>query len=330
MGEFVFDFAFARAYEQHGLHYYPKWVSMTPFTPATVSHLKCAPGVDRSQMLSKLMGALTQLPSSLSSLHALFISDADREVFLSHGFIERIDCQFHWHNEGYTDFETYLQTFSADKRKKTKRERRRIQELGIHCVWQRSDELTYEQWQAVYALKRDTFLRHGHEPYIPLDFFWLLKDAKPDLLWVNGAYRDGELIAAAIFFKDQDTLYGRYWGSHELINSLHFEVCYHQGIEFCITHKLKHFEPGTQGEHKIARGFNPTFTHSAHYFKDERFMHAIADYFAKEREGVIAYADRVRNHLPFKQLSRTEADAMTDVMAELTHLNPVDSSIQSE
>lgn len=316
MGEFVFDHAFARAYAERGLPYYPKLVSMIPCTPLTVprqwvaADVECAPLVTSVPQVLKALtqhkdtdssvghGATTRAP--VSSVHALFLPESELSAYHAAGFAHRMDCQFHWHNQSYQDFDHYLNSFTADKRKKAKRERRRIAEMGITLHWRRADDLSDDDWAHIYTLKRLTFLRHGHEPYLPLEFFLLVRERAPDTLWVNLAYHRTDLVAAAIFFKSADTLYGRYWGAIDAIHSLHFEVCYHQGIEFCIQQGLQRFEPGTQGEHKITRGFTPTLTHSMHYFGEPLFQEAALDYFQRERAAVRAYQSEATHHLPFK------------------------------
>jgi len=301
MGEFVFDFAFARAYQQQQLDYYPKLLSMVPCTPVTVPRVLVADPTQAAALHQQALQILRQAtPNAASSAHVLFLPESELAAYRDAGFLHRQDCQFHWFNQGYADFDHYLTTFTAQKRKKTKRERRRIEEMGIRLEWRRSDDLSDADWQRVYALKRLTFLRHGHEPYLPERFFTLVKERCPDACWVNLAHHGSELLAAAIFFKSHDTLYGRYWGATEAVHSLHFEVCYHQGIEFCIAHRLARFEPGTQGEHKIARGFTPTLTHSMHYFGEPAFQAAARHYFAQERQAVEQYQHSAQELLPFK------------------------------
>lgn len=315
MGEFVFDFAFARAYEQHGLAYYPKLLTMVPFTPATQPHLLIDASLPREQVCPQILSILKQsvarsdATSTFSSLHANFLTESERDIFVKAGFADRIDCQYHWHNADYRDFDDYLDTFKSEKRKKAKRERRRVLEMGIELRWQRADELSEAEWSRIFALKRQHFLRHGHEPYLSLEFFLLVRAAQPELLWVNVARLNDEIIAMAICFNSNNTLYGRYWGAMDDIHSLHFEVCYHQGIEFCIQNRLMRFEPGTQGQHKIARGFVPTLTHSAHWFNHAGFRGAAEDYFSQEQAQVREYAALIESHQPFKQQRPDEYQA---------------------
>jgi hypothetical protein len=222
------------------------------------------------------------------------VADLDRS-----GLILRRDCQFHWYNQGYDSFDAFLATFTAEKRKKAKRERRRVAEAGIEFDTLHGAQMSTSLWRTVYAFYADTFHRHGHEPYLNLDFFKRIAAAMPDALMLKVARIGAEPIAVAIFFVGSDALYGRYWGAGGNFHSLHFEACYYQGIEYCIEHGLQRFEPGTQGEHKVPRGFVPTLTHSAHYIADSRFAAAIRDYARREARGVDNYAAAVNEHVPY-------------------------------
>lgn len=301
-GEFVFDFAWAQAYARSGLEYYPKLVVAVPFTPAAGPRLLVHTQRPQSETRDAIVKALRaqERASACSSTHALFIEDADREALQALGWLMRRDCQFHWSNRGYASFDDYLATFTADKRKKAKRERRRVLEAGLRFETWYGDGLDRARLDRVYALHRDTFLRHGHEPYLTRAFFDEICRTMGDALVVKAAMLDGEAVACAIFFRSGDTLYGRYWGAAADLHSLHFETCYHQGIEFCIEHRLARFEPGTQGEHKVSRGFEPTYTWSAHHVADQRFRAAIGEYLSREGLAVDAYADEIREHVPFR------------------------------
>ena len=302
-GEFVFDWSWARAYTQAGLDYYPKLVSMPPFTPATGQRLLVAPGVDASTTRQALARAIVDhaREHSLSSAHAVFVTETDRDVLRENGFLLRQDCQFHWHNRGYGSFEEVLATFRADKRKKALRERRRVREGGVTYRTLSGGEISDPLWDIVFAFSARTFAMHGHEHYLNAAFFKTLSRTLPEAIVVKLAMLQDTPIAAAICFRSHDTLYGRYWGAAANFDSLHFETCYFQGIEYCIEHGLQHFEPGTQGEHKVARGFEPTATWSAHWIADPRFRRAIDDYLTEEREAVDQYAENVREHVPFKR-----------------------------
>ena len=301
-GEFVFDFGWAQAYTRIGRRYYPKLTIAVPFTPATGARLLIRPDRQRAQLAPQLIAAIeTQVrASSLSSVHALFLTEADRSDFSDADWLLRRDCQFHWHNRGYADFEGDLASFTAEKRKKARRERRRVAEAGIEFQTLSGEELDEGLLDVIYAFHRDTFLRHGHEPYLTRGFFGEIARTLGSALMVKLALYAGRPVAAAIFFCSPEALYGRYWGAAAEFHSLHFEACYHQGIEFCIEHGIRRFEPGTQGEHKVARGFEPTLTWSAHRIPDARFRDAIRDYLEREGEAIDQYAAEVREHVPYR------------------------------
>lgn len=301
-GEFVFDFAWAQAYSRSGLEYYPKLVVAVPFTPASGARLLVHEHHPPLEVRHAIVTALhaQERASACSSTHALFVQEADRDAFQALGWLTRRDCQFHWSNRGYASFDDYLATFTADKRKKAKRERRRVADTGLRFETWTGDALDRTRLDRVYALHRDTFLRHGHEPYLTRAFFDEICRTMGDALVVKAAMLAGEAVACAIFFRSRDTLYGRYWGAAAELHSLHFETCYHQGIEYCIEQGLARFEPGTQGEHKVSRGFEPAYTWSAHHVADERFRAAIGEYLSREGLAVEAYADEIREHVPFR------------------------------
>jgi uncharacterized protein len=301
-GEFVFDFAWAEAYARAGVRYYPKLVAATPFTPAEGPRLLRHPGAPAEATLAALRSGLeaAALELSASSVHVQFPRAAESAALASGGWLERIDCQFHWRNEGYADFEDYLASFTAEKRKKVRRERRRVAEAGIGFRWCAGESLSDREWREVYALHEATFHRHGHTPYLTLAFFRELAQRMPGALRLALAEKGGEIVATAICFASPDTLYGRYWGAAGEYHSLHFEACYYQGIAYAIDSGLKRFEPGAQGEHKLARGFRPTLTHSAHYIRDRRFASAIARYLDEERLAIRRYVEVAGEHLPYR------------------------------
>ena len=302
-GEFVFDFSWAQAYTGAGRRYYPKLTIAVPFTPATGSRLLVRPDADVAAVTRRLVKDIETFASShsISSVHALFLDEPARAAFEESGWLIRRDCQFHWTNHGYSSFDTYLETFTADKRKKAKRERRRVAEAGIHFETRLGKDLDEKTLDQVYTFHRDTFLRHGHEPYLTREFFTEAARNLGDALMVKIAVAGRKPVAAAIFFWSAQALYGRYWGSSADYHSLHFETCYHQGIDFCIERGIQRFEPGTQGEHKVSRGFEPTLTWSAHYIANRQFRDAIADYLNREGQSVDAYAEEVQAHVPYKQ-----------------------------
>jgi hypothetical protein len=309
-GEFVFDWSWAKAYSQAHLDYYPKLVSMTPFTPAPSPRLLLAPGCDPIQVRRSLVAALLEYAraESLSSAHLLFTTEAEREPLTDAGFLWRKDCQFHWHNRGYSTFADFIGTFRAEKRKKALRERRRVEEGGVRFLTLSGSEMTASLWDVVFAFSASTFEMRGHEHYLSAEFFKAISAALPDLIMVKIALHQERPIAAAIFFRSADTLYGRYWGAAANFDSLHFETCYYQGIEYCIEQGLSRFEPGTQGEHKIARGFEPTETWSAHWIADPRFRRALAEHLAQEREAIDGYIASVQEHVPYRKKGLATGD----------------------
>lgn len=300
-GEFVFDWAWARAYEQAGIDYYPKLVSAVPFTPAPSRRLLLA-DADDTGAAAILIGAAIKLAeeTECSSVHVLFPEPAEVDMLREAGLHVRKDCQFHWHNKGYSDFDDFLASFSAKKRKKAKRDRRKVAEAGITFRRLRGADLDAQLWETVYRLISITFMRRGSLPYFTPAFFLQVTRHLPNNVLVVLAEKDGIAVAAAVFFESDDVLYGRYWGSDGWYDALHFETCYHQGIEYCIDTGKRLFEPGTQGEHKISRGFTPAETWSAHWLKQPEFFDAIGDYLDRERRHIERYMDAVDNHSPYK------------------------------
>jgi uncharacterized protein len=305
-GEFVFDFSWAQAYAQHGLAYYPKLVIGVPFTPASGARLLIRPGVDATKARSVLIESIRHFAEArnFSSIHALFVADDDRVAFANHGWLARHDVQFHWHNAGYRDFDHYLESFTAEKRKKARRERRRVAEDGVTFETLLGTSLDRAALDEIHDLHRDTFLRHGHEPYLTPRFFRAMPEALGDRFMVKRAKCRGETVAAAVFFWSGEALYGRYWGARGEHHSLHFETCYHQGIDFCIERGIGRFEPGTQGEHKVSRGFVPAHTWSMHWIVDSRFRAAIGEFLAREGAHMDEYAREIDTHVPYRDARR--------------------------
>jgi predicted N-acyltransferase len=302
-GEFVFDWSWADAYERAGLRYYPKLVASVPFTPATGERLLVRGESDFGAVAGLLLDALRDLLSDLgaSSAHVLFPTDAQRRYLASNGFLSRKSCQFHWHNDNYRDFEDFLSRFSSSKRKKARRERRKVAEAGIRFQHLRGDEPSEADWDAIFDFYSRTFLRRGQLPYLNRAAFDELARTMPESMVIILARHRGQPIASAICFRDERTFYGRYWGSLADFDSLHFETCYYQGIEYCIREGLQRFEPGTQGEHKIARGFTPSATWSSHWLADTEFSQAVAQYLRREQVHVDAYMEELSQHLPYRR-----------------------------
>jgi predicted N-acyltransferase len=297
-GEFVFDWSWAQAYEQAGLDYYPKLVSAVPFTPAPSPRLLVAD----DDLIPELVGAARQLAidEGHSSFHVLFPAESELRHWQDGGLQLRKDCQFHWHNRNYTSFDDFLATFSSVKRKKARRDRRRVREQGISFRRFKGHETDAAIWKDVYELISVTFLRRGSMPYFSFDFFLEISQRLPDNILVIVAEKDRIPVAAAVFYDTENALYGRYWGADARYNALHFETCYYQGIDYCIEHKRRHFEPGTQGEHKLSRGFVPVTTWSAHWLAHPEFFSAVERYLETEARHVDFYMDALTSHSPYK------------------------------
>jgi uncharacterized protein len=305
-GEFVFDFSWAQAYAKYGLAYYPKLVLGVPFTPVSGERLLIRPDLDAATTRAELITATREFAESrgLSSIHGLFVSETDRAAFDAAGWLSRRDVQFHWINHGYRNFDHYLESFTAEKRKKARRERRRVIEDGIEFDTLHGSELTDAMVDEAFDLHRHTFLRNRNEPYLTRDCFRQLPKVMGDSFMIKRARRGRETAAVAVFFRGRDGLFGRYWGAYEQHHSLHFETCYHQGIEYCIENGIPRFESGAQGEHKVARGFAPATTWSTHWIVDPRFRAAIADYLQREGEDRDDYARLVSAHVPYRDARR--------------------------
>jgi predicted N-acyltransferase len=306
-GEFVFDFAWAQAYAQHGLAYYPKLVLGVPFTPATAPRLLVRPGLDVAAMRAALIRAIEEFATArgFSSVHGLFVHEDESRAFAAADWLPRSDVQFHWHNHDYRDYEHFLEGFTTKFRKNARRERRRVAEAGIRCETLLGPDIDAATADEICELHRVTFHRHGHESYLNHDFFRALPAALGEQFMVKRARLGAETVGVSVFYWNAEALYGRYWGSREHHDSLHFELCYHQGIDFCIERGIRRFEPGTGGDHKVSRGFVPAQTRSMHWIVDPRFRRAIADYLEREGTQVDRYADEVERHVPYRDLRRT-------------------------
>jgi uncharacterized protein len=300
-GEHVFDWAWAEAYSRSGLRYYPKLIAAIPFSPVTGPRLLCgsAAHADVAQLLIEGARSLADTLSA-SSLHWLFTDATDNEHLQRRGFLLREDCQFHWHNRGYRDFDDFLSAFTADKRKKVKRERRQVRDAGITTEIVTGESIMVEHWDRCYDFHSETIRRYGAIPFLTRRFFHLLGDSMPDRVLLVLARRRGKYIAGAFNLVGPDAIYGRYWGCAEEIPGLHFETCYYAAIEYAIAHGITRIEGGAQGEHKLARGFDPVITHSAHWLRHPRFFGAVAEFLERERASVAAYKDDRQRHAPYK------------------------------
>jgi predicted N-acyltransferase len=302
-GEFVFDWSWAHAYERNGLAYYPKLVSAIPYTPAPGARLLVADcqltDADVRNTLARGLLALAQ-ELAVSTLHCLFLQPKDQQALAECDLASRVGCQFHWHNHGYQHFDHFLGELNSKKRKNIRRERRLVAEAGLQLDTVPGAALSREDWVRVHALYRNTFERLGGVASFTLGFFQETARTLPEALIVTTARRHGDIIAAAILWRGDRVLYGRHWGCFEHHDALHFEACYYRGIEYCIANGLETFEPGAQGEHKVARGFLPVLTQSCHWVAHEGFRESIVDFVTRESPAVQAYAEEMREHSPYR------------------------------
>ncbi|MEJ2142169.1 MAG: GNAT family N-acetyltransferase [Gammaproteobacteria bacterium] len=302
-GEFVFDWAWADAYERSGLNYYPKLVASIPYTPATGNRLFIHPEYDHELIASTLINASIEHAEKLgvSSLHWLFPDEKDTRYFEYHpDFMMRLGCQFHWHNQGYENFEQYLATFRSSKRKKVRRERKYVREQEININVLSGNEISEEQWEKYYYFYASTFARKSGIPTFSKAFFQQIGETMPENIVLVMADYNNDYVAGAFNMRGEKSLFGRHWGCLAEFHSLHFEACYYQGLEYAIAHHLDRFEPGAQGEHKISRGFLPTETWSAHWIADQQFKEAISNFLEHEKSGMRHYIKELREHSPFK------------------------------
>ena len=302
-GEFVFDWAWADAYQQNGLRYYPKLVTSIPYTPATGPRLLIKDIENFKEISDVLINAVLQFAqqSQVSSFHCLFTNDRDTQYFKeNNNFMMRLGCQFHWSNNDYTSFSHYLEQLTSKKRKQIKRERRIVKEQDITFEILNGTTATDNHWDVYHRFYESTFERKSGMPTLSKDFFKeIARTMSENIVLVLAKHQD-EYVASAFNLKGTDTLYGRHWGCFEEFDNLHFEACYYQGLEYCIENGLKYFEPGAQGEHKIARGFMPTKTWSAHWIAHPQFRESIKNFLNHETSGMIDYIEELNGHSPFK------------------------------
>ena len=304
-GEYVFDHAWADAYERHGLAYYPKALVASPFTPVPGSRLLARTAADRQALLLALHQwcEAEQLPS----LHILFASPADLQACEHMGMLQRSQVQFHWHNQGWRDFDEFLSSLNQEKRKKIRQERRKVHDAGITFRAVRGPEMGPEDWALLLRCYQQTYWEHGNPPYLSPAFFEAMRIDMPDnwLLFVAEHQTQAigvSLIGLCLDAQGQpDVAYGRYWGALARVDCLHFEACYYQPIQWCIAHDVQRFEGGAQGEHKMARALLPTPTHSAHWLAHPDFSDAVERYLARESQGVSQYMDELQAHSPLKK-----------------------------
>ncbi len=297
-GEYVFDWAWAEAYQRHGLEYYPKLLAAVPFTPCSGGRLLARTSADKKILVDGLLNLAGQ--SDVSSLHVLFPNAEDHQLLADAGMMPRTSIQFHWQNAGYTHFDDFLATMSHDKRKKVKQERRKVSEAGITFRRLVGNEITSADWDFFVGCYNHTYQAHFSTPYLNRKFFGLIGERMPDNILLIVAEREGQPVASALNLFSEHTLYGRYWGALEFHSGLHFETCYYQALEFCIERGVQVFEGGAQGEHKLARGFLPVKCHSAHWLKHPQFARAVEDFLRRESGGIERHVNELSESSPFK------------------------------
>ncbi|MDK4733790.1 GNAT family N-acetyltransferase [Rhizobium sp. CNPSo 3490] len=309
-GEYVFDHGWADAFERAGGRYYPKLQCSIPFTPATGPRLLVAEGLQRLPIQSAIAESLKEVVRRLdiSSAHITFVPDEEIGVFEMDGYLHRTDQQFHFINDGYANHDDFLETLASRKRKALRKERRAALETGISIDWLTGRDLTERIWDQFFKFYMDTGGRKWGRPYLTRKFYSLIGERMADDILLVMAKRDERYIAGAINFIGGDTLYGRHWGCIEDHPFLHFEVCYHQAIDFALAKGLKRVEAGAQGEHKLARGYLPVTTHSAHYVAHPALRRAIGDYLARERADVEQMSELLSEHSPFRKGERRQED----------------------
>lgn len=301
-GDFSRDWNWESAWQRAGLAYYPKMVSGIPYTPSPGPRLLVRQGIERDAVAPALIEAALEVTRRLgaSSWQCLFVEEDDRARLAATGLLMRRGVQFHWFNRAYSNFDDFLAGFTADKRKKLKRERRAVAESGLRLEALHGDEIDAPLWHSIHRQYRDTFARYGNHPAFPVEFFIDAGALLGRRLVVFVAFMDETPVASAICYRDATTLYGRHWGTAVELPGLHFELCYYQGIEYCIRQGLSGFEPGAQGEHKLARGFEPVATWSAFWIAHPGMRRAVTDFITREDSAMQDYEAETSAHLPFK------------------------------
>ncbi len=279
--------------------YYPKLLVAVPFSPVSGPRLLGHPQA-AAALLDELQAGLAQ--EGLSSLHVNFTSPACDELMRTRsGWLERIGCQFHWHNRGYRDFQDFLDVLTSRKRKQLRKEREQVAGQGMNFEWRQGGELDEAEWDFVYACYASTYAVRGQAPYLTRTFFSLLAERMPEAIRVVFARQGARPVAMAFSLVGDGKLYGRYWGCLKEFDRLHFETCFYQGLDYAIAEGLSEFDAGAQGEHKLIRGFEPTITRSWHRLVHPGLQAAVAGFLEQERAGVLAYAEQARDALPYRQ-----------------------------
>ena len=304
-GEYVFDHSWADAYERAGGRYYPKLQASVPFTPVTGPRLLVGEGVDGDTCRRALLAGARQICATLgvSSVHVTFMSEGEWTAAAGEGFLQRTDTQFHWMNEGYATFEDFLARLSSGKRKNIRKERENVRKLGLTFERLSGADIREHHWDAFFEFYMETGSRKWGSPYLTRRFFSLVGASMSQRVLLILCRRNGRYVAGALNFVGDDAVYGRNWGATEHHPFLHFETCYYQAIDFAIEHRLARVEAGAQGPHKLARGYLPQLTYSAHHFSDPRLGRAVAEYLKHERDAVAEDQDMLGEHSPFRHKS---------------------------
>lgn len=306
MGEYVFDHAWANAYHQNGLEYYPKLVTSVPFTPSTGPRVRSAQPLNQeecTQLIDEVLAVAEETGSS--SWHFLFPSTEHRRLFNDPRLLQRSGVQYHWHNRDYQHFDDFLASMNSRKRKMVRKERADVAAQGIRVSIELGADISSELWALFYQLYERTYAkRNGSRGYLTEQFFTQIARTMPDQIAMAVAWLDDQPIACALYFFDDETLYGRYWGSAGEFSYLHFELCYYTGIEFAISRGIKRYDAGAQGEHKIVRGFEPIETFSLHWIKHPGFRDAIARFLVEEKGGIAQHIEQATAMLPYKKASQ--------------------------
>ena len=306
MGEYVFDHAWANAYHQNGLEYYPKLVTSVPFTPSTGPRVRSAQPLNQeecTQLIDEVLAVAEETGSS--SWHFLFPSTEHRRLFNDPRLLQRSGVQYHWHNRDYQHFDDFLASMNSRKRKMVRKERADVAAQGIRVSIELGADISPELWALFYRLYERTYAkRNGSRGYLTEQFFTQIARTMPDQIAMAVAWLDDQPIACALYFFDDETLYGRYWGSAGEFSYLHFELCYYTGIEFAISRGIKRYDAGAQGEHKIVRGFEPIETFSLHWIKHPGFRDAIARFLVEEKGGIAQHIEQATAMLPYKKASQ--------------------------
>lgn len=301
-GEYIFDWAWADAHHRNGINYYPKLCNAVPFTPASGERWLINDSTNEENLSKILLDKAVEITkeNNLSSFHSLFLNKEQFDQLDGSQILKRHSSQFHWQNHAYSNFDDFLKRMSSKKRKNIKRERRRIRESEISYRWLTGDELDESAVTKMVGFYQRTISYYGAQSYLNKHFFnYLAEHFNQHTLFLFAEYQ-GETIAGGLYFKSDDTLYGRYWGALANFNSVHFETCYYQAIEWCINNGYQRFEAGAQGEHKLARGLEPTTTYSAHWIRNPQFREAIGDLLKQESNHVEHYTKAMHSHSPFR------------------------------